>query len=113
MTSQGSASGRFTRAIQQRSLFQAELALREMGTPSLLDALDYLDLLAEVKPEKLEPAAVRWHGRLELETPTLTLTESQFALATLAMLGNGEQDAVALLRALLRRVRPTLVPPMR
>jgi hypothetical protein len=30
MTSQGTASGRFTRAIKQRNLFQAELALREM-----------------------------------------------------------------------------------
>jgi hypothetical protein len=53
MTSQGSAHGRFTRAIQQRNLFQAELALREMGAPSLLVALDYLDLLAEVRPGKL------------------------------------------------------------
>jgi hypothetical protein len=29
-----------------------------MGTPSLLVALDYLDLLAEVKPEKLARAAL-------------------------------------------------------
>jgi hypothetical protein len=35
------------------------MAMREAGTLSLLDALDYLELLAEVKPEKLEPAAVR------------------------------------------------------
>lgn len=65
MTSQGSAHGRFTRAIKQRNLFGA--AMREAGTLSLLDALDYLDLLAEVKPAKLEAAALRWHGRLELE----------------------------------------------
>jgi hypothetical protein len=32
MTSQGSASGRFTRAIQQRNLFAAEIALREWAT---------------------------------------------------------------------------------
>jgi hypothetical protein len=56
MTSQGSASGRFKRAVKQRNLFGAE-AMRELGTPSLIDALDYLDLLAEVKPEKLEQAA--------------------------------------------------------
>jgi len=76
MTSQGSAHGRFTRAIQRRNLFQAELALREMGTPSLLVALDYLELLADVKPEKLESAAVRWHGRLEVEAAAMTLAES-------------------------------------
>jgi hypothetical protein len=56
MTSQGSASGRFARAIKQRNLFAVEMAMRELGTPSLLDALDYLDLLAEVKPERLERA---------------------------------------------------------
>jgi hypothetical protein len=94
MTSQGSAHGRFTRAIEQRNLFQAELALREMGTPSLLVALDYLDLLAEVKPEKLERAAVRWHGRLEVEAAAMTLAESQLALAALASLCAGEREAV-------------------
>jgi hypothetical protein len=67
MTSQGTAHGRFTRAIQQRNLFAAEMALREIGTPSLLDALDYLALLAETKVEKLPGAALRWHGRFELE----------------------------------------------
>lgn len=40
MTSQGSAHGRFTRAIKQRNLFGAEMAMREAGTLSLLDALD-------------------------------------------------------------------------
>ncbi|MGZ6637136.1 MAG: hypothetical protein ACXVII_30015 [Solirubrobacteraceae bacterium] len=109
MTSQGTATGRFTRAIQRRNLFQAELALREMGTPSLLVALDYLELLAEVKPAKLEPAAVRWHGRLEVEAAAMTLAESQLALAALASLCAGEREAVEILRRLLRRVQPTLV----
>jgi hypothetical protein len=49
MTSQGTASGRFTRAIERRNLFQAELALREMGTRSLLVALDYLELGARTE----------------------------------------------------------------
>jgi hypothetical protein len=80
-----------------------------MGTPSLLVALDYLELLAEVKPEKLEPAAVRWHGRLKVEAPLMTLAESQLALAALASLCAGEGDAVEILRRLLRRVRPTLI----
>lgn len=75
MTSQGSAHGRFSRAVKQRNLFGAEMAIREMKTVSLVDALDYLDLLAEVKPEKLEQAALRWHGRLELEASLMTLAE--------------------------------------
>jgi len=112
MTSQGSAHGRFTRAIQTRNLWAAEISLRELGGVSLEDALSYLDLLAELKPEKLERAAVRWHGRLETEAPLLTLAESQLALAALASLVAGERDAVRLLRQLLRRVRPTLVPDL-
>jgi hypothetical protein len=35
------------------------------------------DLFAEQKPEKLERAAVRWHGRLEIETALLTLARSR------------------------------------
>jgi len=112
MTSQGTAHGRFTRAIKTRNLWAAEMALRELGTVSLDDALDYLDLLAEQKPEKLERAAVRWHGRLETEATFLSLAESQLALAALASLCAGERDAIALLRRLLRRARPTAVPNM-
>lgn len=84
MTSQGTASGRFTRAVKQRNLFGAEMAIGEMKNLSLIAGLDYLDLLAEVKPEKLESAALRWHGRLELEASMMTLAESQPALAALA-----------------------------
>jgi hypothetical protein len=110
VTSQGSAHGRFTRAIQQRNLWAAESSLRELGRPSLEEALAYLALLAEVKPEKLERAAIRWHGRLETEAAFLSLAESQLALAALASLCAGEQDSVEVLRRLLRRVRPTVVP---
>jgi hypothetical protein len=110
VTSQGTAHGRFTRAIQQRNLWAAETSLRELGTPSLEDALAYLDLLAERKPEKLERAAVRWHGRLETEATFLSLAESQLALAALASLCAGERDAIQILRGLLRRAKPTSVP---
>jgi hypothetical protein len=110
MTSQGSASVRFTRAIQQRNLFAAETALREMGTPSLLVALDYLGLLSELRPDRFDGAAIRWHGRLELETPTLTLAESQLALAALGALRAGDGSALDVLRRLLGRVRPTVRP---
>jgi hypothetical protein len=69
------------------------MAIREMGTLSLLDALEYLELLADVKPQKLERAAVRRHGRLETEAMPLTLGESQLALAALVSLCAGEKDA--------------------
>ena len=111
MTSPGTAHGRFTRAIQQRNLWAAESSLRGLGHPSTLeDALAYLGLLAEVEPEKLERAAVRWHGRRSTEATFLSLAESQLALAALASLCAGEREAIAVLRGLLRRVRPTAVP---
>lgn len=113
MTSQGSAHARFTRAIRARNLFQAELALRELKGATLGDALDYLDLLAEVRPAKLEQASLRWHGRLELEAPMLTLAESQLALAALAALCAGDREAVTILRRLLRRASPVAAAAIR
>ena len=83
MTSQGSAHGRFTRAIQQRKLFAAEMAARELRGLSLADALELVILIAAQRPDRLERAVVRWHGRLEVELPMLTLAESRFGLAAL------------------------------
>lgn len=110
MTSQVTAHGRFTRAIQHRNLWAAETSIRELGSVSLDDALGYLDLLSEQKPEKLERACIRWHGRLETESTFLSLAESQLALAALASLCGGERDAVEILRKLLRRALPTGAP---
>lgn len=109
MTSQGTAHGRFTRALAQRNLAAAEIAAKELGGLSLLDALDYLVLLAAQRPGRAQAAALRWHGRFELETSTLTFVESQLALAALASLCAGDPEAVGVLRRLLRRVRPSLV----
>jgi len=39
---------------------------------SLCDALDLITLMARVRPDRLERAAIRWHGRLEIEATTLT-----------------------------------------
>jgi hypothetical protein len=76
-----------------------------MGNPTLLEALEYLELLAEAKAPKLEAAAIRWHGRLGLEVGTLSLAESQVALAALAGVCAGDSEAVDL----LRRVQPTAI----
>jgi hypothetical protein len=52
MTSQGTARGRFGRAIQRRDLNAAEMAAREMGRLSLEDALSLCDLLASLDPRR-------------------------------------------------------------
>jgi hypothetical protein len=62
-----------------------------MGTPSLLVAVDYLEPLADVRPDKFDRAAVRWHGRLELEPAILTIAESELALAALGALRTGDR----------------------
>jgi hypothetical protein len=110
MTAQGSALTRFRRAIERKNLLGAEMTLREMRQVSLLEALDYLVLLAELRPDRAAPAAIRWHGRLELEASNLTISESHLALAALDNLCAGDASAVAILRRLVRRARPTLVP---
>lgn len=42
MTAQGSARTQYRRAIERRNLMGAEMALREIGSVTLLEALDYL-----------------------------------------------------------------------
>jgi hypothetical protein len=110
VTAQGSLHSQYRRAIEHKNLMGAEMLLREMGFVTLDEALDYVALLAELRPAKAPRAAVRWHGRLETETPMLTLADSALALAALIALCQGDREALGLLRRLVRRVRPTLVP---
>jgi hypothetical protein len=56
MTSQGTAHGRFQRAIHRRHVQAAEMAAREMGA----DALALCELLANTDPARYERAALRW-----------------------------------------------------
>jgi hypothetical protein len=107
VTSEGSASGRFTRAIQQGHLFNAEQAAREMRRLSLHNALDLVGQMARVRPDRIERAALRWHGRLELEATALTLPDAQFGLAALARLP-ADPEAIATLKKLLEQVSPTM-----
>jgi hypothetical protein len=51
---------------------------------------------------------IRWHGRLELEAPTLTLAESRFALVALERL-SADPRAAEMLRSLLRRASPSAI----
>ena len=61
MTSQGTAHGRFARAVKNRNLFNAEIAAREMGELSLPDALAFCLLLADVDPPRFD-RATGWEG---------------------------------------------------
>jgi hypothetical protein len=84
-----------------------------MREPSLLVVVDYLELLADARPDKFDRAAVKRHGRLELESAVLTIAESEVALAALGALRAGDKEAAGILRRLLRRARPTIVERVR
>ena len=60
MTSQGTAHGRFQRAIHAGHVQNAEMAAREMGGLSLADALSLCELLAKTDVARYERAALRW-----------------------------------------------------
>ncbi len=72
MTSQGTAHGRFSRAIANRNVRNAEDAAFELGTLALEDALALVYLYADAGTPKYERAALRWLERYLAEaSPTL------------------------------------------
>ena len=102
MTSQGTAHGRFERAIHRRHVQAAEMAAREMGGLSLTDALMLCELLANVDPQRYERAALRWVGRF-IEERLPPLTEVALAASALAELQHDHRNAgVETLKRLLR-----------
>jgi hypothetical protein len=100
LTSQGSAHGRFQRAIDRRNIVQAELAARELGQLRLMDALALVVLYAQVDSAKFEPAAVKWLVRLASEGREIRLADIQLAASALACLRGrrGERARETLLR---------------
>jgi len=81
MTSQGTAHGRFARAIRSRNVLNAEIAAREMGELSLADALAFCLLLSQHDGERFSRAIARWHARFVLEAHGISADEAALALA--------------------------------
>ena len=79
VTSQGSPTARFQRALSTGNLLIVEAAARELPTIGLDDALRILTLLADARDPRFDRAAARWLGRLLLETP-IGLADARFAL---------------------------------
>jgi hypothetical protein len=103
MTSQGTAHGRFERAIHRGHIQAAEMAAREMGGLSLADALSLCELLARADPARYERAALRWLERF-IEERLPPLTEIALAASALAELRHGQRNVGAeTLKRLLRR----------
>ena len=69
MTSDGSAYTRLRRAIQARSLPLIRVSAAELRHIALRDALGILIVIEAQAEERFEAAAIRWAGRLAIETP--------------------------------------------
>src|SRR5436190_11274088 len=103
MTSQGTARGRFQRAIHARHVQNADIAAREMGGLSLADALLLCELLANTDSARYERAALRWLERF-IEERLPPLVEVALAASALAELRHGRRDTgVEALKRLLRQ----------
>ena len=103
MTSQGTARGRFQRAIHSRHIQNAEMAAREMGGVSLADALLLCELLAKTDVARYERAALRWLQRF-IDERLPPLTEVALAASALAELRHGRRGVGAeALRRLVHR----------
>jgi len=102
MTSQGTAHGRFTRAIANGNLRGAEMAARELGRLSLEDALSLCVLLADYDATRFERAGLRWLERLIAERSP-TLEQVGGAVMAFMKLRDGERDGAV--GSLLRLAR--------
>ncbi len=103
MTSQGTAHGRFQRAIAARNVRNAETAAREMGHVSLADAIALCELLAAKDPKRYERAALRWLQRF-IDERLPPLTEPALAASALAELRHGHRAVgVDALKRIVRR----------
>src|SRR2546423_14449519 len=86
MTSQGTAHGRFTRAVANGNLRGAEMAARELGRLGLDDALRLCLPLADHDPARFDRAALRWLERFIAERlpplPEISLRAPAFPQVT-------------------------------
>ena len=95
MTSQGSAYGRFRRALQTGNLALVRTAAAELPAIRLEDALGICLLIRDRDPDLYERAALRWVGRLALEASTVTLADVRAAADALSRLPTDTDDAMS------------------
>ena len=102
MTSQGSAHGRFQRAIHRRNVENAEMAAREMGGLSLADALSLCEYSrTPTRPATNEPRCAGSSRFIDERLPPLT--EVARAASALVELRYGNRNVgIEALKGLLR-----------
>jgi hypothetical protein len=84
VTAQGSAYGRFRRALDRGNVTEALSAASELPHVGLSEALELCLLLRDKAPDRYGRAALRWHGRLCRDVD-VSLEEAQAVLAALVL----------------------------
>jgi hypothetical protein len=105
VTSQGSAYGRFRKALDGGNALIARAAAAELEQVPLGDAIALTLLIADQEPALYDRAAVRLLARACLELRGLTLGEAQVFAAALASLREARDVAAAALSELCTRHR--------
>ena len=106
MMSDGSPYSRFQRALRAQNLPLIHATAAELGWVALRDALHILLVIDAKDEDRFDPAAVRWAGRLALETPDLELAELAGALESLhALPDENAQRSLLVLAERARRPR--------
>jgi hypothetical protein len=93
VTSQGTAYGRFRRAIDARQVSGALAAAAELPKLTLEDALELCLLLAEAGDARYPRAARRWLARFTDER-SASVSDSLIAAASLSKLADDPRSAV-------------------
>lgn len=83
---------RLRRALEKRNLTVVRMTAAECPRIGLEDALAILLLISELEPERFEPAAVRWAGRLMSARPALGLDRAGAVVAELAELVGADRE---------------------
>jgi hypothetical protein len=103
VTAQGSPLNRLRRALAGGDLTAARTAASELPHVGLEDAAALLALIAVREPDRLEPAAVRFLGRVCLERAP-ALEDARLLAACLAQLGDANPALRTMLEVSLQRV---------
>jgi hypothetical protein len=101
LTSGGSPSARFRRALETGNLTLVRAAAAELPAVGLADALRIVWLMRE-DDALYERACVRWLGRFCLEARTATLADVHAAATSLSGVAAGMPGALDRLAALCR-----------
>jgi hypothetical protein len=103
VTTHGSPLNRLRRALAGGDLLAARTAASELPQVGLEEAAALLALIAVREPERLEPAAVRFLGRVCLERSP-ALEDARLLAACLAQLGDADPAFRSMLETSLQRV---------